>query len=48
MGNLQKMVQVNLFAKQKQNHQCRKQTVVTMGEEGGINWEIKIDIYIPP
>ena len=42
-----KMVQMNLFAKQKQSHRCRKQTYGYQGGKGGggMNWEIGIDIY---
>ena len=42
-----KMVQMNLFAKQKQSRRCRKQTYGYQGGkgEGGMNWEIGIDIY---
>ena len=37
---------MNLFTKQKKSHRCRKQTYGYRGEsEGGINWEIGIDIY---
>ena len=32
MWNLKKMVQMNLFAKEKQSHRCRKQTY---GYQGG-------------
>ena len=40
-----KMLQVNLFAKQKQSHRCREQTY---GYQGGMNGEIGVDIYTPP
>ena len=42
-----KMVQMNLFAKQKQSHRCRKQTYGYQGGKGGggMNCEIGIDIY---
>ena len=40
-----KMLQVNLFAKQKQRHRCREQTY---GYQGGMNGEIGVDIYTPP
>ena len=38
---------MNLVAKQKQSHRCRKQTYGYQGGkwQGGINWEIGIDIY---
>ena len=41
------MVQMNLFAKQKKRHRCRKQTYAYQmrRREGGISWEIRIDIY---
>ena len=47
MWNLKKMIQMNLFTKQKQNHRCRKQTYSYQGVRGGarINWEIGTDIY---
>ena len=46
MQTLKKVVQMNLFTKQKQSHRCRKQIYGYWGEkEGGINWEIGIDIY---
>ena len=41
-----KMVQMNLFTKEKQSHRCRKQTYGYQWEiRGGINWEIGIDMY---
>ena len=41
-----KIVQMNLFAQQKQSHMCRKQIYgYQQGKGGGINWEIEIDIY---
>ena len=42
-----KVVQMNLFAKQKQRHRCREQTYGHQGgKEGGRrNWEIGVDIY---
>ena len=44
MWNLKKMVQMNLFAKQKQSHRCRKQSSRYQGKGGGVvNWEIEID-----
>ena len=39
------MVQMNLFTKQKLSHRCRRQTWLSRGKWGGINWEIGIDIY---
>ena len=36
------MVQMNLFAKQTQRHRCREKTY---GYQGGMDWEIGIDIY---
>ena len=44
MWNLKKMVQMNIFTKQKQSHRCGKQTYGYQGW-GRINWEIGIDIY---
>ena len=35
MWNLKKMVQMNLFTKQKLSHRCRKQTHGFQGEKGG-------------
>ena len=42
-----KMVEMNLFKKQKQRYRCREKTMITKGarEEGGINWEIGTNIY---
>ena len=41
-----KMVQMNLFTKQKQSHRCRKQTYGYQWEiRGGINWEMGMDMY---
>ena len=42
-----RMVQMNLFAKQKQRHTCREKNIRTPREEmgGGMNWEIGIDIH---
>ena len=41
-----KMVQMNLFTKEKQSHRWRKQTYGYQWEiRGGINWEIGIDMY---
>ena len=31
-GESKKMVEMNLFTKQKQNYRCRKQTIVHKGE----------------
>ena len=41
------MVQMNLFAKQKQRHRRREQMYGHQGEKGGggMNWEIGIDMY---
>jgi len=40
------MVQMNLSAKQKKRHRYREQTYdYQWGKEGGMNWEIEIDIY---
>ena len=40
-----KMVQMNLFAKQKESDRCREQTQGYQGgKEGRINWETGIDI----
>ena len=40
------MIQMNLFTEQKQTQRLRKQTNGYQGEvEGGINWEIGIDVY---
>ena len=37
------IVQINLFAKQKQRHRCREQTYRHQAGKGGggLNWEIK-------
>ena len=40
-----KMVQINLFAKQKQTHGCREQMYSHVEVAGGMNWKIEIDIY---
>ena len=41
-----KMVQMNLLAKQKYRHRCRRQTLVTKrGRAGRMNWETGIDIH---
>ena len=46
MWNLEKIVQMNLFTKQKYSHRYRKQTYGYQGEKGGgIHCEIGIDIY---
>ena len=46
MWKLYKMVQVSLCAKRKQRHRCRdKRMDTTGGRDGGMNWEIGIDIY---
>ena len=34
MWNLKKMVEMNLFTKQKSSHRCRKQTYGYQGGEG--------------
>ena len=46
--NLKKLIQMNLFIKQKQTHRHRKQSYgYQRGEVGGwINWELGIDIHI--
>jgi len=41
MGNLKKMIQKNLFTKQKQ----KRSLWLLKGKGGGINWEFGIDIY---
>ena len=49
MWKLKKMVQMDLFTRQKWSHRGRKQTwlIVEERREGGegINWEFLIDIY---
>ena len=41
-----KVIQMNLFIKQKQSHRCRKQIYAYQGiRAGGINWDIGIDLY---
>ena len=35
MWNLKKMIQVNLFTKQKQNHRLEKELMVAGGKAGG-------------
>ena len=40
MWNLEKKVQVNLFAKKKQRNRCREQTY---GHR--VNWELVADMY---
>ena len=42
-----KTIQIKLFAKQKQRCRHREQTYGHQGEKGkgGMNWEIRIDIY---
>ena len=43
---LKKMIQMNLFTKEKQTQGLRKQTYgYQMGRGGGINWEFEIEIY---
>ena len=47
MWNLKKIVQMNLFTKQKQTHRFRERTY-GYREEGwgeGIDWEFGIDMY---
>ena len=45
-GIYNKMVQMNLFAEQKQRHRYREQTYGYQGQKGDeINWEIGTDIY---
>ena len=49
MWNLNKMIQVNLFTKQKQTHRHRKQIYgYQQGNGGGINEEFGINGYTPP
>ena len=44
-----KMVNMNLFAGQEQKHRCREWTCGHSEEgEGGMNWEIRVDIYALP
>ena len=43
MWNLKKMVQINLFTKQKWSHRCKKQTYGYQRMGGLINWKIGID-----
>ena len=46
--NLKKMIQINLYTKQKQTHRHRKQTYGCQwgkGGEGGINWEHGVNRY---
>ena len=51
MWNLKKMVQMNLFTKQKYSHRCRKQTYVYQGGKGGRDklgdwyWHVHTTIY---
>ena len=46
MWNLKKMVQMNLFTKQKQSQRCRKQFYGYQERSGGRDkWEIGLDIY---
>ena len=44
-----KMVQMNLFSKQKQNHRSRKQTYgfPSGGKGGGMSWKTEIDSVSP-
>ena len=47
MQSLKKMIQMNLFTKQKQTHWLREWAYGYRGEEwgGGIDWEFRIDMY---
>ena len=47
MWNLKKMIQMNLFTKQKQTHRVREQTYSYQEGRvrGGIDWEFGIDMY---
>ena len=45
MWNLKKMIQMNLFTKQKQTHRYKKQTWLPKGRGGRINQESGIIIY---
>ena len=47
MWNLRKLMQMILFAKQKQRHRCREKNMDTKGGNGmdWMNWEFGIDIY---
>ena len=47
MWGLKKKVQVDLFMKQKQRHECRKQMYGYQGIGERINWEIGTDVYTP-
>ena len=44
MQNLKKVIQMNLFTKQKQTHRLRERTRGE-GWGGGIDWDSGIDIY---
>ena len=41
----QKMLQMNLFKKNRKSRRCRKQISGYQRGKGGINWEIGIDIF---
>ena len=43
-----KIVQVNLFANQKERHRCRQQTYGYQGGKGGMNQEIRTDTHALP
>ena len=45
MWNVKKKEQMNLFAKQKQTHRCRKQIYGYQGGKLGGETETRIDIY---
>ena len=47
MWNLKKMIQMNLFTKQKQTHRLREGTYGYWGKglQGGIDWDFRIDMY---
>ena len=43
---IQKMMQMNLFTKQKQTHRIENKLMVTKGERGGvIDWEFGTNMY---
>ena len=39
-----KMKKTILFSKKKERHRHREKCIDIKGEEGGMNWEIEIDI----
>ena len=45
MWNLKKMVQMNLFTKQKQSHRCRKQTQLPGGKAWGGGGRDKLGVW---